>query len=164
VLITGAEMEGDTQGLILTARHGDLRAFNQVVMRYQDRLYNLATRVLCDEGAGAQAVQQAFLYAYQSLQRNHGRGQDRDGSWRAWIYRWAVLACRRVSGQRPVGGPNHQTHGEPDLTTLPFDLRLVIALVDLEGLDYEEAAAILEISPLKVKSRLARARLGLAAR
>lgn len=156
-------MDGDTQGLILTARHGDLRAFNQVVMRYQDRLYNLAFRVLGDEGASAQAVQQAFLYAYQALQRNHGRDQERDGPWRTWIYSWVVLTCRRLSGPRLVAVRAISPNGEPNLSRLPFDLRLVIALVDLEGLDYEETAAILEISPLKVKSRLARARLQLAA-
>jgi RNA polymerase sigma-70 factor (ECF subfamily) len=158
-----AEMEGDTQGLILIARQGDLRAFNQVVVKYQDRLYNLAFRALCDEGAAAQAVQQAFVYAYQALQRSHWRGDSQNGAWRAWMYRWAVQACRRLLGQRPAAAPIRRANGAPDLSELPFDLRLVIALVDLEGLDYDETAAILEISPLKVKSRLARARQQLAA-
>jgi RNA polymerase sigma-70 factor (ECF subfamily) len=152
-------MEAEHLSLVQSARQGDLRAFNRLSEAYQDVIYNLACRTLSDETVGACAAQQALLSAFRDLRRY------RDGSWRAWLYRCTVQACQKML-HRQAGGVSvsqqRRPNGEIDLGALPWDLRLVLALVDLEGLDYEETAAILEISPLKVKSRLARARRQLA--
>jgi RNA polymerase sigma-70 factor (ECF subfamily) len=152
-------VEAEHLSLVQSARQGDLRAFNRLSEAYQDSIYNLACRALSDETAGSCAAQQAFLSAFRDLRRY------RDGSWRAWLYRCTIQACQKLL-HRQAGdlseGPRRRPNGEIDLSDLPWDLRLVLALVDLEGLDYEETAAILDISPLKVKSRLARARRQLA--
>lgn len=146
--------------LVRRAQQGDLQAFNSLVLASQDEVYSLAYHTLGDEALGARAAQQAFLRAYRELPR------FQRGSWRAWLYRCAVqvlqsLMSKEVTARSPRSGG--VTLASPGLDALPFDLRLVLALVDLEGLDYEEAAAVLEVSPQKIKSRLARARQQLTA-
>jgi RNA polymerase sigma-70 factor (ECF subfamily) len=148
--------------LVRAAQQGDVNAFNRLVLQHQDGVYNLARRVLEDEAAAVRAAHLASRRAQAELQRCRPR------SWRAWLYRLAVKACaqawaqleRRTGPARaaiPTGQP-----GELSLSGLPFDLRLVAALVDLEGLDYEEAAAALEVSTRMVRSRLAQARVQLS--
>ena len=71
--LTGEEM------LVQTARHGDLEAFNSLVLMHQERVYNLAYRILGDETAAADATQEAFLLAYRHI------GRFKQGSFFAWL-------------------------------------------------------------------------------
>ncbi|NIV32907.1 MAG: RNA polymerase subunit sigma-24, partial [Anaerolineae bacterium] len=69
----------DEQALIDSARKGDARAFNQLVLLYQRMAYNVAYRILNDPDAASDATQDAFLKAFKALRRFRG------GSFKAWL-------------------------------------------------------------------------------
>ncbi|MGW8143521.1 MAG: RNA polymerase sigma factor, partial [Anaerolineales bacterium] len=77
----------DENGLIEDARHGDLDAFNRLILAYQDRVYNQAYRVLGEAQAADDATQEAFISAYKNLRSFRG------GSFRAWLLRIVTNAC-----------------------------------------------------------------------
>lgn len=174
--------------LINAARYGDVNAFNQLVLNYQDRIYNLAARILGDEDAASDITQNTFLTAWLNLPR------FRNGSFRSWLYRIATNACydvHRESKRHPIRSiedddvyeekltPLEENYGftalpekeferhelertiQVALNHLNVDQRTVILLVDMQGFDYQEAAQVLEIPIGTVKSRLARARVQL---
>jgi RNA polymerase sigma-70 factor (ECF subfamily) len=175
----------EEQTLIRAAQRGDLEAFNQLVLLYQDFLFRIALNILHDEDAAADAVQQALLSAFRNLQGFRG------GSFRSWLSRIVVNASydglRRdararslpleVSNQddeemEPAAwladpGPTPEAQAETSellqaiqtsLQDLPEQYRLTLTLVDVEGLSYDEAAAALDVPKGTIKSRLARAR------
>ncbi len=174
--------------LILSARQGDLDAFNQLVLVYQDRIYNLALRILGDDYAAEDITQNTFLTAYLNLPR------FRNGSFRSWLYRIATNACYDVyrrHKRHPVMSMENEELAEekispldefsnfgwlPEielerhelartvqraLNQLDMDQRAVVILVDQQDFDYLEAAQVLGIPVGTVKSRLARARMRL---
>jgi RNA polymerase sigma-70 factor (ECF subfamily) len=178
----------DEPALILDAQHGNLEAFNSLVLAYQDALYNTALRILGDEDLAEDAAQEAFLSAFRAL--NSYRG----GSFRAWLLRTVTNACYdelRRKKRRPttplepetadgedVESPRWLTdpHASPEesldqaelehaiqhcLENLPTDFRTVIVLADIQGLDYTEIATVVRTPLGTIKSRLARARLRL---
>lgn len=174
----------DESDLIARAQRGDLEAFNDLVLLHQDALFNIALRTLNDEDRAADAVQEAFLSAFRSLHTFHG-GSFR--AWLARAVVNKCYDEYRRSSRHPLLPLMPSMDGEeteeglwlrdpaPSLEarfdaaelagvlqqciqSLPFDHRAVIALVDVDGLSYEEAAAALRIPLGTVKSRLARAR------
>jgi RNA polymerase sigma-70 factor (ECF subfamily) len=175
----------EEQTLIRAAQRGDLEAFNQLVLQYQDFLFRIALNILHDEDAAADAAQQAFISAFQNLKAFRG------GSFRSWLSRIVVNASydrlRRDARARSLPlevfnqddeemepaawladpGPTPEAQAETSelleaiqisLQDLPEPYRLALVLVDVEGLSYEEAAATLEVPKGTIKSRLARAR------
>jgi RNA polymerase sigma-70 factor (ECF subfamily) len=178
----------DEPALIHNAQHGDLDAFNTLVLAYQDIVYNTALRILGDEDLAADASQEAFISAFRAL--NSYRG----GSFRAWLLRTVTNACydelrrkrRRpttplepetgdgdeVETPRWLADPNASPEEQLDqaelehaiqhcLENLPTDFRTVVVLADIQGLDYTEVAAVVKKPLGTIKSRLARARLRL---
>jgi RNA polymerase sigma-70 factor, ECF subfamily len=176
----------DEAALIFDARHGNLDAFNSLVLAYQDALYNTALRILDDEDLAADATQEAFISAFRAL--NSYRG----GSFKAWLLRTVTNACydelrrkkrRPTTPLEPVTeeGEEMETPGwladpgaSPEeqmdqaelehaiqhcLQDLPADFRTVVVLADVEGLDYSEVAQAARVPLGTIKSRLARARL-----
>jgi RNA polymerase sigma factor (sigma-70 family) len=174
--------------LIFDARQGDLVAFNQLVLSYQDRVYNLAARILGDEDSAEDITQTTFLTAYLNLPR------FRNGSFRSWLFRIATNACYdafRRSKRHPVFSIEENELVEEKLSPLDdfsssaplpevelerhelahfvqqalnhldLEQRAVVILVDQQEFDYQQAAQILGIPVGTVKSRLARARLRL---
>jgi RNA polymerase sigma-70 factor (ECF subfamily) len=174
--------------LIFNARQGDLDSFNQLVLSYQDRVYNLAARILGDDDSAADITQNTFLTAYLNLPR------FRNGSFRSWLFRITANACYdafRRSKRHPVFSIEDKELVEEKLsplddfsssTRLPevelerhelahlvqnainhldIDQRAVLILVDQQEFDYQQAAQILGVPLGTVKSRLARARLRL---
>lgn len=168
------------------ALQGDLEAFNQLVLNYQDMAYNHARALLGDPDSAEDAVQDSFIKAFQNL--NGFRG----GSFRSWLLRIVTNSAYdmlRRSGRRPTQplfpddddgeeiespawlvDPNAsvQEAVERDeenqrlyqlLDELPEVYRSVLTLIDLHELDYLEAAEALNVPIGTVKSRLARARL-----
>ena len=178
----------DEPVLIREAQHGDLDAFNTLVLAYQDIVYNTALRILGDEDLAADASQDAFISAFRAL--NSYRG----GSFRAWLLRTVTNACYdelRRKQRRPttplepetedgddfesprwLADPNASPEDQLDqaelehaiqhcLENLPTDFRAVVVLADIQGLDYTEVAAVVKKPLGTIKSRLARARLRL---
>lgn len=175
----------EEQILIRSAQRGNLEAFNQIVLKYQDFLFRIAVSVLNDEAIASDATQQAFLSAFRNLQSFRG------GSLRSWLSRIVVNASydelRRISRTKNLPlqifnqddeelgpalwladpSPLPEACAEntelidtinTSLQALPEHYRLAVMLVDVEGLSYEEAATAMNIPTGTLKSRLARAR------
>jgi RNA polymerase sigma-70 factor (ECF subfamily) len=172
--------------LIQAAKHGDLEAFNTLVLAYQTIVYNTALRILGDDNLAADAAQETFISAFRAL--NSYRG----GSFRAWLLRTVTNACydelrrkqRRpttrlepdneegdeVETPRWLADPNASPEDQLDqdelehaiqhcLEDLPTDFKTVVVLADIQGLDYSEVSTIIKKPLGTIKSRLARARL-----
>ncbi len=77
----------DDTHLVPAAQGGDLDAFNTLIVRYQDTIYQRALWLLGDEEAAEDATQEAFLRAYRKLR------QFRGGSLRAWLLRIVTNLC-----------------------------------------------------------------------
>jgi len=183
----GSTSANETQ-LISAARRGDVDAFNQLVLCYQDRIYNLSARILGDNDLAEDITQNTFLTAYLNLPR------FRNGSFRSWIYRIATNACydvhrrhkrypvmsleneilaeERISPLDDFSGSSTLPEMEVErheleqviqqaLNRLDADQRTIVVLIDQQDFDYAEVAQILRIPIGTVKSRLARARLRL---
>jgi RNA polymerase sigma-70 factor (ECF subfamily) len=173
------------QILIDQALAGDLDSFNRVVLHFQTQVYNQAYRIIGEPDAAADATQEAFISAYKKLHTYRGGSFK---SWLLRIVSNACYDEYRRRKRQPVvplvpenqDGEDFQSpawmedpsEGPEDFTQrrelskaiqacldrLDFDFRTVVVLVDIQGLDYRAAAAVIE-SPLgTVKSRLARAR------
>jgi RNA polymerase sigma-70 factor (ECF subfamily) len=172
----------DEQALIDSARKGDARAFNQLVLFYQSMAYNVAYRILNDPDAAADATQDAFLKAFKAMRKFRG------GSFKAWLLRIVTNACYdqlRRKQRRPTSSLDdlpveadhspylHDPAEQPDefverqelgntiqagIATLPVEQRMVLVLSDIQGLSYNEIADVTGLSLGTVKSRLSRAR------
>jgi RNA polymerase sigma-70 factor (ECF subfamily) len=178
----------DETALIHDAQHGDLNAFNTLVLNYQDILFNTALRILGDEDQASDATQEAFISAFRSITMFRG------GSFKAWLMRTVTNACydelrrkkrrpttplepemddgEEVETPRWLADPNMtpEQAAEADevehaiqhcLENLPTDFRAVVVLADIQGMDYVEVAASVHVPLGTIKSRLARARLRL---
>ncbi len=171
--------------LIAAAQSGDLEAFNELIRRYQDRLYHIAYRIMGDHDSAADAMQEALIAAFRGIRKFRG------GSFRAWLTRIVTNACydelrrRRRRPQSslealfvvdqspeaemilpPVEGPEFYAERQEladllhrAIQCLPEDQRAVLVLSDIEGYSYEEIAEILQVPVGTVKSRLSRARM-----
>jgi RNA polymerase sigma-70 factor (ECF subfamily) len=172
----------DEQALIGSARKGDARAFNQLVLRYQSMAYNVAYRILSDPDAAADATQDAFLSAFRAMRKFRG------GSFKAWLLRIVTNACYdqlRVKQRRPTSSLDdlpvevdhtyylHDPAEQPDefverrelsaliqagISTLPVEQRVVLVLSDVQGMSYQEVSEVTGVSLGTVKSRLSRGR------
>lgn len=172
----------DEQALIDSARKGDARAFNQLVLLYQRMAYNVAYRILSDADAASDATQDAFLKAFKAMRRFRG------GSFKAWLLRIVTNACYdqlRRKQRRPASSLDdlpveadhsyymHDPAERPDefverqelsdtiqagISTLPVEQRTVLVLSDVQGLSYKEIAEVTGLSLGTVKSRLSRGR------
>ena len=175
----------DDAVLIQRARQGDLDAFNRLVLDYQDMLYNQAYRVIGEPDAAEDATQEAFISAYRKLHTYRGGSFK---GWLLRIVTNACYDELRRRKRKPIAPlePRNEDGEEfesPDwmvdpgdspeeflqrrelaaaiqlcLDQLSTDFRLVVLLVDVQGLDYAEAAQVIEKPMGTVKSRLARAR------
>lgn len=168
--------------LVEAAQRGDRDAFGQLVVRYQDRLFNTLLRIAGSQEDAADAVQDAFVQAYTKLDSFRGASQ-----FYTWLYRIAMniaLSRRRrrrltasidlakeCRGEEPADVArrpeeallaNEQVEQvQAALGDLADDHRAIIVLREIEGCSYEEIAAMLELPVGTVRSRLFRARLQL---
>lgn len=178
------------EALLLRLQQGDDDAFELLVRRYGTRMMAVARRILGNDSDAQDAVQEAFLSAFRSIDKFDGRSQLG-----TWLHRITVNAClmRLRKQQRrneqdierllPSFEPNghladRQTDwSEPALAQverqetrdlvrqaidqLPEDYRTVLLLRDIEELNTAETAAALGVSNALVKTRLHRARQAL---
>lgn len=171
----------DDLSLIDRFKAGDISAFEEILLRHQDKIYNLCRRMLGDAHDAEDAAQDVFLKAYQNLNKF-----EPEASLHTWLYRIAVNTCidyRRnpffeslfkssregdeFVEDRPVDSPSPERLYESKqiskaiqlaLGRLSPKLRIVIILREIECLSYEEIAEVLDISIGTVKSRISRAR------
>ncbi len=175
----------DEGALIQAAKQGDLNAFNRLVLEYQDLVYNQAYRIMGEPDYASDASQEAFISAYRNL-RSYRGGSFR--AWLLRIVTNACYDELRRRQRRPttslepiddVGEEIESPHWLADpgetpedslerselgsaiqscLDELPLDFRSVVVLVDVQGMDYSEAAQAVGKPVGTIKSRLARAR------
>lgn len=175
----------DESGLIVAAKNGDLDSFNLLVVTYQDQVYNHAYRMMGEESAAADATQEAFISAFKNLHSFRG-GSFR--AWLFRIVTNACYDELRRRKRRPstsleplddsgeeiespvwLADPSDTPEQRLErlelekaiqqcLEDLPEDFRSVVLMVDINGLDYTEAALSIGKPVGTVKSRLARAR------
>jgi RNA polymerase sigma-70 factor, ECF subfamily len=136
-----------------------LEAFNMLVAENQDDFYTLAFLVIGDIASAERVVQAALMQAYHDLSRGNKKPFD-------WLVYRALAGAFKQEFQRKGSGSSKgklisdETHPSAlnGLLSLPSDLRLAVALVDVAGLDYEQAAEMLGINVSQVRRRLAQAR------
>jgi RNA polymerase sigma-70 factor (ECF subfamily) len=165
---------------------GRTEAYSELVLKYQDRLYHVALRIVGHPDDAADVVQETFISAYQSLGTFKG-----DSEFYTWLYRIAFNAA--VSWKRrkrnivslEFGTNDSDINLEPADTSrdhrpgeaierdedvrklqegmlrLSPEHRAVLTLKEMEGLKYEEIAEVLGVPVGTVRSRLSRARLEL---
>jgi RNA polymerase sigma-70 factor (ECF subfamily) len=162
--------------LLARAREGSLSAFEEVVRRYQKRVYATAFRIVRRHDAADDVTQEAFLRAWRALDRF-----DPARPFGPWICRIAAnLAINVVRGprareeglpeghaeapapdvgplERVVAGEAHAALEEA-LSRLPADQRAVFLLRAVEEMTYEEIGEALGLPAGTVMSRLFRAR------
>jgi len=167
--------------LITRALQGDSRAFDGLVLRYQDRLVHSLEHGLCGREEAMDAAQSAFLQAWKRL--NTFRGES---GFYAWLYRIARNAAITRRRRTPTSGSleqlqenngfepvDRQPYSAPDdplqrseeiqrvrraLQQLPEEFRQPLVLREIDGLSYEEIGNILDIPLGTVRSRIFRAR------
>jgi RNA polymerase sigma-70 factor, ECF subfamily len=180
----------DDVELLERVRSGDERACEALVRQHGGRMLAVARRLLRTEEDSADAVQDAFLSAFRSLESFEG-----NSALGTWLYRIVVNVClmrlRARSRSREVRiddllptfdesghhshpvrawqdgalarltGPETRAHVRACMDRLPDSYREVLVLRDIEELDTEQTAQHLGINPGAVKTRLHRARQAL---
>jgi len=173
-------------------RQGDERAYEELITRFQQPVFTLASRLLNDPGEAADVVQEVFLKIFRSI--GHFRGQS---SLKTWIYRitvneahnahrWFFRHRRRETelDGAPEDRNHHWKETVADRSRSPYEeacnqeqhriietalLRLnplfkeAVVLRDIADLSYEEIAEVLNVSLGTVKSRILRGREALRA-
>ena len=173
----------DEQVLIDKARQGDLEAFNDLVLTYQNAVFTVTYRIMHDNAGAADAAQNTFITAYRRLETYKG------GNFRAWLMRIASNTCYdmiRYEKRRPatalddlVGDDYDDGPPIPDDTITPEeaaqqaelnraiqdcisalkpDQRIALVMSDVEGFSYQEIADSAGVQLGTIKSRLSRAR------
>lgn len=162
---------------------GDANAFEELVLRYEKTVYNLALRMVGDRDDAFDMTQEAFIKAYGSLSSFRG-----DSKFSVWIYRITTNVCldflRSKSRKQqvyltvsdddedaqldipdPKADPEQQLikkismqSVEEGLKTLPDKQRQILVMRELGGMSYAEIGKALSIEEGTVKSRIFRAR------
>ena len=181
-------MNGDDEtALIVQARSGSAVAIEQLVRRYENRLFRLARNITSNYEDAEEVVQNAFIKAFYNLSAFRG-----DSRFYTWLVSITVNeALMKIRGRRFSEVPiDNADEGEDQLISLQFNdwgpnpeerysqeelrrildisvskldpkYRIVFQLRDVEGLTTDETARALSLSVAAVKARLARARLQL---
>ncbi len=180
----------DDARLLAQLRAGDEAAFDKLIHDAAPRMLAVARRMLSSEHDAQDAVQDAFLNAFRSLDKFDGRSLLT-----TWLHRITVNTClmrlrtlrrrperpigdmlpefvpdgharKRARPWNPSGGPGIETAElnaliRAKIDELPEQYRTILILRDVEELDTEETAKFLDLSPAAVKTRLHRARQAL---
>ena len=180
----------EEQELVKRARRGDMAAYDELVRRYQERIYATIYHMTANHEDANDLAQEAFIKAYQALKSFKG-----GSSFYTWVYRIAVnktinfLKQRRNRTQLSLNDLDFNAEHDPDLLALVSEKtprrevnlaelqkelniamqklsephRLVVTLHDVQGLSHEEIAKIMDCNIGTVRSRLFYARQQLQA-
>jgi RNA polymerase sigma-70 factor (ECF subfamily) len=173
----------DDAALVDPVRRGDTTAFAALMRRYNRRLYRTARAILKDDGAAEDALQEAYVAAFNHI--GEYRGDAALGTWLTRIVvNQALQALRRTRRERvvipidesgserveeiadvPSSTPENQAlRGEMrrlierKIDELPESYRAVFMLREVEDMTVDETAAALDIPAATVRSRLFRAK------
>ncbi|HZL14384.1 MAG TPA: sigma-70 family RNA polymerase sigma factor [Verrucomicrobiae bacterium] len=171
--------------LVRRARHGDLPAYDELVKRYQERIYATIYHMTSNHDDANDLAQDAFIKAFQALKSFKG-----GSSFYTWLYRIAVnktinfLKQRKNRVHMSLNDLDFNTENNPDLVALISDKtprreaglselqeklnaallrlsephRLVVVLHDVQGQSHEEIAKVMDCNIGTVRSRLFYAR------
>ncbi len=187
--MSSSPIEIDDEGAIVAqARLGNASAFNELLRRYERKIFRLALHITQNREDAEDVLQESFLKAYEHLDQFQGQSK-----FYTWVVRIAVnqalMKLRKRKSDRSVSLDETIDTGEDNIGReiaawdenpeqkysreelngilvsaidgLPPIYRAVFVLRDIDGLSTEEAAEALELSVPAVKSRLLRARLQL---
>jgi len=178
-----AEQTSD-QLLVERVKHGDRRAFDLLVLRYQQRIMKLIMRYVHDPAEAQDVAQEAFIKAYRAMPAFRG-----DSAFYTWLYRISINTAKNylvALQRRPVDydldlqdPDNYEANArlrdeespeglvlqeelrqtvERTIASLPEELRTAIMLREMDGLSYEEIAQAMDCPVGTVRSRIFRAR------
>jgi RNA polymerase sigma-70 factor (ECF subfamily) len=171
--------------LVRRAQRGDLAAYDELVQRYQERIYATIYHMTSNHEDANDLAQDSFIKAFQALKSFKG-----GSSFYTWLYRIAVnktinfLKQRKNRVHMSLNDLDFNTENNPDLVALISDKtprreaglkelseklnaallklsephRLVVVLHDVQGLSHEEVAEVMECNIGTVRSRLFYAR------
>jgi RNA polymerase sigma-70 factor, ECF subfamily len=170
--------------LVERVQQGDKKAFDLLVLKYQQRIMNLVSRFVYNPSDAQDIAQEAFIKAYRALPNFRG-----DSAFYTWMYRIAVNTAKNhlaVKSRRPlesaqdiddveqIEGDHTLRHSETpeylllrdeiqetilnSIEELPEDLKAAITLREVEGLSYEDIAVAMDCPIGTVRSRIFRAR------
>jgi RNA polymerase sigma-70 factor (ECF subfamily) len=176
--------------LVNRARRGDLKAYDELVRRYQERIYATVYHMTSNHEDANDLAQESFVKAYQALKSFKG-----GSSFYTWLYRIAVnktinfLKQRKNRQHMSLNDIDFNAEHDPDLVALISDKtprreaglselqeklnaallklseshRLAVVLHDVQGLSHEEIAKVMHCNIGTVRSRLFYARQQLQA-
>jgi len=176
--------------LVQRARQGDLEAYDELVQRYQERIYATVYHMTSNHEDANDLAQESFIKAFQALKSFKG-----GSSFYTWLYRIAVNKTINFLKQRKnrihlsLNDLDFNTEHDPDLVAFISDKtprrdaglnelqeklntalmklsephRLVVVLHDVQGLSHEEIAKVMDCNIGTVRSRLFYARQQLQA-
>jgi RNA polymerase sigma-70 factor (ECF subfamily) len=185
-----AGVPAEEMDLVKRARRGDLAAYDELVRRYQERIYATIYHMTANHEDANDLAQEAFIKAFQALRSFKG-----GSSFYTWVYRIAVnktinfLKQRKHKPLMSLDDLDFNAEHDPDLVALISDKtprreaglaelqeklnaalqrlsephRLVVTLHDVQGLSHEEIAKIMDCNIGTVRSRLFYARQQLQA-
>jgi RNA polymerase sigma factor (sigma-70 family) len=183
-------LPSDERVLVKKAKQGDLLAYDELVRRYQERIYSTIYHMTANHEDANDLAQEAFIKAYRALKSFKG-----DSSFFTWVYRIAInktinfLKQRKKRTQMSLDDLDFNAEHDPDLVALISDKtprrdlnlaelqerlneamlklsdihRLVVTLHDIQGLSHEEISRIMDCNTGTVRSRLFYARQQLQA-
>ena len=169
----------DEEELVRLAQEGRREAFEELVRRHADRLYGVVLRFSGDSAETEEVVQETFLRAWRGI-----GGFERRAQFFTWLYRIGLNEAKRRATRRPPADTLSVEEGalesfadvsqapepraeqrdvrsalERAVRALPVKYRAPLILRDVEGLNTQQAAAIMGLREAAFKSRLHRARL-----
>lgn len=177
--------------LVERVQSGDQAAFGLLVSKYQRKLLRVVMRLVRDPGDAEDVVQESFVRAYRALP--HFRGESAFYTWMYRIgvntaKSWLEAQGRRMPTMTDLAGDTEgfaeddlglRDEATPDrllmskqigetvsaaMDALPPDMRMAIALREIDGLSYEEIAQVMGAPIGTVRSRIFRAREAIAER
>jgi len=175
------------EALVAKCKKGERSAFDELVLRYQKKVFNISYRMVGNYTEASDLAQEAFIRAYRSIKKFRGQS-----SFYTWLYAITSNICRNrlryfrrqrasvvsldnpvkteegvVSREvadtslSPVAILERKVKGEfiqKAINSLDEKHRIVVVLRDIELLPYEEISRILKVRIGTIKSRLHRAR------
>lgn len=171
----------DDIALVNLVKKGDKKAYNALVLKYQDRLVFSVYKFLKDYELAQDIAQEAFIKAYKSIDKFRG-----DSQFYTWIYRIAINTAKNVLSTKARASEVYDndttdqllsesatTSENPEnilqadqlrltinnaLQSLPEDIRVTLSLREYDGLSYEEIAGVLKCPIGTVRSRIHKGR------